>query len=285
MASPLRQHFLDHMILKGFSKETIRAYISALRGLAMFYNKSPQKLNNNQIQQYILFLIKEKNLAFSSTNVIFSAFRLFYLQILRWNETKFYLPPRVKKSKLPDILSVGEVWQILRAAANIKHRVILMLLYDCGLRTSEVTRLKVRNIDSQRMLLKIEQGKGSKDRYVLFSNHLLCQLRLYWKTYRPTYWLFPLKQKPNGHIHPPYISQVYRQAKKKTGLTKSGGAHTLRHCFATHMLEAGYEIDVLQRLLGHRSIVSTARYLHLTQQRFSKIKTPLDLFGKQSSKF
>jgi site-specific recombinase XerD len=273
------------MILKGFSPETQRAYWSSLRGLIGFYpDASLAELTNEQIQKYILHLIKVKKLAHSSVNVIFSALRLFFHDLLKWDQTKFFLPARVKYSTLPDILSVEEVFLVINACTNIRDRVLLMIMYDTGMRASEVAHLKAEHIDSKRMLIKVEQGKGHKDRYVVLSKMMLEHLRLYWQTYRPKHWLFPLRLNPNKSIHRRLISQIYHQAKKKAGITKHGGAHTLRHCFATHMLEGGTSIDIVQRLLGHRSLTSTMRYLHLTQQRLDQVKTPIELFGKLSIK-
>jgi site-specific recombinase XerD len=281
----LKNNFKDHMILKGFSPETQRAYLSSLRGLVGFFpNISLIEMSNEQIQQYILFLIKDKKLQHSSVNVIYAALRLFFHDLLMRDQTKFFLPSRVKYSKLPDILSVEEVFIIINACTNIRDRVMFMLMYDAGLRGSEVVNLKAVNIDSSRMLIKVEQGKGHKDRYVILSKTMLEHLRLYWKTYHPVHWLFPLRFNPEKHIHRRLISQIYQEVKKKTGITKHGGAHTLRHCFATHMLEGGTAIDIVQRLLGHGSLTSTRRYLHLTQQRLDKVKTPIELFGKLSTK-
>lgn len=277
----LKNQFKDHMILKGFSPETQRTYLSSLRGLIDFFpDVALLGLTNEQIQQYILFLIKVKKLQHSSVNVIYSALRLFFHDLLMWDQTKFFLPSRVKYSKLPDILSVEEVLTLLNACTNIRDRVMFMLMYDAGLRASEVAHLRACHIDSARMSIKIEQGKGHKDRYVLLSKSMLEHLRLYWKTYHPKDWLFPLRANSKKSIHRRLISQIYLQVKKRAGITKHGGAHTLRHCFATHMLEGGTSIDIVQRLLGHRSLTSTMRYLHLTQQRLDPVKTPIELFDK-----
>ncbi len=180
------------MILKGFSPDTQRTYLSSLRGLTRFFpDVALTDLSNKQIQQYILFLIKVKKLEHSSVNVIYSALRLFFHDLLMWDQTKFFLPARVKYSKLPDILSVAEVCAIINACTNIRDRTLLMLMYDAGLRASEVVNLKSSHIDSQRMFIKIEQGKGHKDRYVILSKVMLKHLRLYWQTYRPKHWMFP----------------------------------------------------------------------------------------------
>lgn len=189
----LKNKFKNHMILKGFSPDTQRTYLSSLRGLIGFFpHVAVVDLTNEQIQQYILFLIKVKKLEHSSVNVIYSALRLFFHDLLMWDQTKFFLPARVKYSKLPDILSVGEVSSIINACTNLRDRTLLMLMYDAGLRASEVANLKACHIDSQRMLIKVQQGKGHKDRYVILSKVMLKHLRLYWQTYRPKHWLFPL---------------------------------------------------------------------------------------------
>ncbi|MCB1677946.1 MAG: tyrosine-type recombinase/integrase, partial [Halioglobus sp.] len=208
--------------------------------------------------------------------VSFNCKSTFYRITLDRPSTEFYLPCAKEPSTLPEILSHEELVRLFTMTINCKHRALLMTTYGAGLRASEVTRLRVRDIDSGRMCIRVEQGKGQKDRYVPLAPHLLAQLREYWRQQRPPQWLF----------HGPRIDQamsrdgasyIYGKARERAGITKSGGVHLLRHCFATHLLEAGTDLAIIQRLLGHSSIRSTFRYLHLAQERTEAVRSPLEL--------
>ncbi|MCA1674548.1 MAG: tyrosine-type recombinase/integrase, partial [Actinobacteria bacterium] len=191
--------------------------------------------------------------------------RFFYRITLGQNETEFCLPrPRVPQ-RLPEILSREEIERLFAVTTNLKHRVLLMTTYSAGLRVSEVARLKVSDIDSQRMTLRVDQGKGAKDRYTLLSKRLLSELRRYWQAYRPREWLFPLRD-GRGPIDPRSAQKIYYHAKEKAGIRKQCGIHGLRHAFATHLLEAGVDLHRIQRLLGHGHITTTMRYFHLAQR-------------------
>jgi len=275
MSTLLRKQFNDHMILRGFSPKTIAAYISAVAGLAKYYRFSPDKLNNDQIQAYLLHLIKIRKLAWSSVNVVFSGLRCFYTQVLKWDETRFHIPSRPRQKKLPKLLSVEQVNHLLKAASNIKHRALLMTVYGGGLRVSEVVRLKPHHIESDRMMMRVEQGKGKKDRYTILPQSLLDQLRAYWKACCPHSWLFFGKDKDKPM--PIATAQgIYNNAKNKAGISKGNGIHTLRHCFATHLLDQGVDIYTIKEMLGHTALVTTSKYLHTTKEKITAVKSPLD---------
>ena len=275
MSSQLSTRFNNHMTLRDFSPKTKYAYIRAVEGLCRFYNRSPDELNNDEIQTYLLHLIEEKKLAWSTCNVAFSGLRCFYLHVLKRDETDFHLPSRRRQRTLPLILSRDEVRRILEALNNPKHRALLKAVYGAGLRVSEVVRLKPCHIESDRMLIRVEKGKGKKDRYTTLSSVLLDELRIYWKACRPGPWLFFGKDRDKP-MPVDSAQGIYHKAKKKAGITKAGGIHMLRHCFATHMIEAGVDIYSLKRMLGHTALVTTAGYIHVTEHRIASVKSPLD---------
>lgn len=223
MSSALRTQFLDHMILHRFSPHTQKNYLLAVKGLTRFYNQPPDALSNEQIQQYFLYLIKEKKLAWGSLNNIFCGISCFYKNVLKWDETRFTIPPRPRIKKLPSVLSEEEVLRLFAATDNLKHRVILKTAYSAGLRLSEVLSLRPEHIESDpsRMMIRVEQGKGRKDRYTLLSRHLLPELREYWRTYQPRQWLFP-GYNPTKHMGPTSVHQIFHKAKKKPALPGAG---------------------------------------------------------------
>jgi len=275
MSTLLKKQFNDHMILRGFSPKTKDAYIGAVAGLAKYYHFSPDKLNNDQIQAYLLYLINDRKLAWSSINVVFSGLRCFYTHVLKWDETRFHIPSRPRQKKLPKLLSLKQVNNLLKAASNIKHRTVLMTVYGGGLRVSEVVRLKPHHIESERMMIRVEQGKGKKDRYTILPQSLLDQLKTYWKACRPHSWLFFGRDKDKPM--PIATAQgIYNSAKNKAGINKGNGIHTLRHCFATHLLDQGADIYTIKQMLGHTTLVTTSKYLHTTKEKITAVKSPLD---------
>jgi len=216
MGKSLRTKFMDHMVLHRFSHHTINNYMSAMKKLAKFYNKSPDLLTNEDLQNYLLYLLQEQKLAWNTCNLHLSALSCFYKNVLQWDERKYKLPPRPRIKKLPNILSVEEVKKLFESAANLKHRVLLKTAYSAGLRISEVVRLKPRHIESDpsRMMIRIEQGKGRKDRYSVLSKHLLDELRIYWQKYKPVKWIFPgINQEK--HIGYTAARDSFIKAKKK----------------------------------------------------------------------
>lgn len=217
----------------------------------------------------------------STCNVVISGLRFFYTYTVRDQSVKLKLPSRKKTKRLPEVLSRQEVARIIGCPANIKHRVMLMTAYSAGLRVSELVRLKQKHIDSARMVIRVEQGKGRKDRYTILSQRLLKELRIYYKACRPENWLFPAKNSIR-HISITSAQRVYYRAKKKSGITKGKGIHTLRHCFASHLLEAGYDVLRIQILMGHRSLSTTMVYLHVSSKGLGMVKSPFDFIDEQS---
>ncbi|MBI2191483.1 MAG: tyrosine-type recombinase/integrase, partial [Planctomycetes bacterium] len=220
-------------------------------------------------------LITERKQAFSSCNQSLAGIRFFYKHVLRREDLDLRVPAR-RSGRLPEPLSRGEVGRLIEATTNLKHRVMLMTAYGTGLRVSELVHLKPEDIHSERMLIRVEQGKGRKDRYTLLSSRLLEELRCYWRIYRPTTWLFPSRD-----VSRPFsatgVQQVYYRAKRSAGIHRGHGIHCLRHSFATHLLEAGVDLPTIQCLMGHTRLETTARYLHVTSQHLASVSSPLDL--------
>ena len=282
----MRQKMIKEMTVRRLSPNTQRSYLNAVTGLARYYHLSPEKVNQQMIRDYLFHLLQERKLQWSTCNAIVHGLRFFYTKILNMDVGALSIPPYKKVKKLPEILSTEEVERLLCAVTNQKHRTVLMSAYAAGLRLSEVVNLKLTDIDSKRMMIRVSQGKGNKDRYTILSKRLLEQLRIYWKMYRPEVWLF------HGRTSGQRMSQstgaaIYYNAKKKAGIQKGKGIHTLRHCFATHMLEAGVDLRTIQVLLGHSSIMTTVVYLKVTRKQLSSTQSPLDLLNipdnKQSS--
>lgn len=275
--SELRQRMMREMDLRNFADSTKRAYINAISGLAAFYKRSPDKINQKEVEDYMLYLKNERKLSFNTVNVAASGFKFFYNATLKDESCVIDLPPRSKPTRLPVILSCKEVMRIIEAPENLKHRVLLMTIYSAGLRVGEAVTLKPGHIDSERMLIRVEQAKGAKDRYTLLSKKLLMELRIYWKICKPKHWLFQSPRDPERHIDISTAQRVFYNAKKKAGITKGNGIHVLRHCFATHLLEAGYDVRRIQIMMGHTALSTTLTYLHVTQNGISQISSPLDL--------
>ena len=274
--TPLRKRMLEDMQLRNFSKETQRSYIHYIADFAMYFRTSPEHLGPEAVRDYQLYLIEERKLSAESVNCFTAAAKFLFLTTLElpWSESHF-VRLRVP-SKLPIALSQAEVVRFFQYAGVLKHRAVLMLCYGAGLRISEAVSLKPADIDSARMLIRIEDGKGAKDRYVPLSLRLLEVLRAYWRTQRPGGpWLFP-STKPHRHISPATIQQVCREAALQTGMRKHVTAHMLRHSFATHLLENGTDIRIIQVLLGHARIDTTARYTRVMPDTVAAVTSPLD---------
>lgn len=270
----LRTRMIEEMKLRNFSPRTEQSYVSAMVGLTKYYRPSPDQLTQEQVRSYLLHL-KERGLLPISRNVAISGLKFFYHQILGWNEQRLFLPPRKRSWRLPEVLSPKEVERLLLAAVKLRDRCLLMTAYATGLRVSELVRLKVSDIDSARMMIRVEQGKGRKDRYTTLSPRLLSELRTYWKEHRSPTYLFPNRK--GGPISIDYTQRIYNLAKLRAGIQKGHGIHTLRHCFATHLLEAGVDLVTIKTLLGHNSLQSTQRYLQIRQHKLTSTANPLDL--------
>ncbi len=223
MSTDLKTQFINHMTIHRFSHHTQKNYILAVKGLARFYNQPPDALSGEQIQKYLLYLIQEKKLAWGSVNNMLCGISCFYKNVLKWDEYRWKIPPRPRIKKLPSILSEEEVRRLFEATSNLKHRVLLKTVYSAGLRLSEAICLRPEHIesDSSRMMIRVEQGKGNKDRYTILSRALLPELRAYWRKYQPGEWLFPGREK-NRHMGPTTAHQIYKKSKKKPVLSEAG---------------------------------------------------------------
>jgi site-specific recombinase XerD len=261
--------------MRGLAPTTQRSYLHYVSDYAQFYNTSPEHLDLEAVRQYELYLLHEKKLSPETINAYVSAVQFLYLTTLEmpWGKHCF---PRVRRAhKLPIVLSPEEVATFFENVPSLKYRAALMTCYGAGLRISEAVALKVSDIDSSRMLLRIEEGKGRKDRYVMLSQRLLAVLRCYWRVARPKLYLFP-SWRQNRHLSSESLSQACRDASRTCGLHKRITAHTLRHSFATHLLENGTDIRVIQVLLGHTCIDTTGRYTQVSPQVVAGTLSPLD---------
>jgi integrase/recombinase XerD len=272
--TPLRQRFLDDMRMRNFSIHTQKAYVRAVAEFAKHFNRSPDQLCQEHIREYLLHLI-HKGFAWNTYNQVRCALHFFYRVTLGRDWPLERLPYAKTPKKLPVVLSRDEVRQFFGATRRIKARAMLMTAYAAGLRASEVVALRIEDIDSQRMLLRVRQGKGQKDRYVMLSPVLLETLRAYWVKHRPTNWLFPGPDvtKPVGAIT---FTRVCGGVSARSGLSKWVTPHTLRHSFATHLLEDGVDIRTIQALLGHRSLRTTALYTFVAPEKMATTRSPLD---------
>lgn len=281
--SALRKRMEADMALRGLAYRTRQAYIEAVAKLAKFYRRGPDEISVEEVERYLLHLLEERKLAHSSCNVVCSALQFFYRVTLKRREAEFCLPRSKAPSKLPQILAREEIARLFEKTANPKHRAFLMTTYAAGLRLQEACRLKVADIDSERMTLRIEQGKGAKDRYTVLSPRLLTELRRYWIAHRPSHWLFPGARDAGHPMRPKSAQRIFYAAKARAGITKQCGIHGLRHAFATHLLEGGVDVHTIQRLMGHGSLSTTARYFHLAQKHLSGATSPLDLLERPDS--
>lgn len=277
--SPLRQKMIDEMDLRDFSPKTKEAYLRPVRDIALYYKRSPDLISNSEILDYLLYLYREKKLAYKTRRLHVSAFRFFYNQVLRREDSlAFEAPPAKGPSKLPQVLSPQEVAQVTQSCSMLKHRVFLKTVYSSGLRVSEAVMLRVDDIDPEQMQIRVREGKGRQERFSLLSNDLLEELTEYIRSYQPQKFLFMDR---TGEFHMPIATgqRIYKNAKKASGIKRGTGIHTLRHCFATHMLETGVDLRTIQQLMGHKDINTTAIYLHVTKRHLKKIQSPLDHFG------
>lgn len=271
----LREQMQMNMELKGLSPKTQSAYIRSVQQYAHFFGRSPALLGTNDIKKYLHHMINNQHASSSYINVIYSALKFLYVNTLHQQWDLQEIPRSKKPKKLPVILAPSELARLFNAISNPKHIAILMTMYGAGLRASEVVNLRVSDIDSQMMQIRVRQAKGKKDRYTLLSNENLRILRLYWHLCKPKDWLFP-GASPDQPMSPRLVQGILEKAKTEAKITKKVTTHTLRHCFATHLLESGANLYYIQHLLGHSSPRSTNVYLHLTRKHLSQIQSPLD---------
>ena len=279
----LRKQMDGDLVVRGMSVRTREAYLRAVTGLARYYGRQPDRINAEEVQNYLLHLIEERQLSWSSCNIVYQGLKFFYRVTLKRSAAQFDIPRARQPQRLPQILSGEEVAALIENTANLKHRAILMTAYGAGLRLNEICHLKVTDIDSDRMTIRVEQGKGAKDRYTLLSPRLLAELRRYWHFYRPKVWLFTDRHGLEP-ISDGTVQKIYHHAKRRARIVKEGGIHALRHAFATHLLEAGVDMHTIQRLLGHGHISSTLRYFHLARKHLAKTPSPLELLESPALK-
>jgi len=274
--SPLRRRMIEDMQIRNLAPHTQRAYVEQVVRFARHFRKSPEHLGPAEIRTYLLYLAHDKHLAASSIIVAVSALRFFYTVTLKrsWI-VKDDIPAGRQAKKLPVVLSQDEVARFLAAVDNLKHRVILTICYATGLRISEAVRLTPAAIDSKRMVIRVEQGKGRKDRYVMLPPRLLDMLRDYWQRTHPGAWLFP-GDRPGQPICPLTINHTCREVRQQCGIGKPVTPHSLRHAFAVHLLEAGTDLRTIQLLLGHRSLSTTARYLLIATSKVCATASPFE---------
>lgn len=282
----LREQYIREIVIRGYSPKTERAYVAAVYGLAKHYHQPPDQITDDQLKDYLFHLARERKLAPSSLNVAVSGLRLFYDLVLhRTSEhLKPVLPRSAKAIRRPEVYSIEELERLFTLGClHPKHRAFLMTVYGAGLRLGEACRLQPAHIDSGRMQIRVEQGKGRKDRCTVLSPKLLEELRAYWRMFQPGEWLFFGRDR-QAPMPGATGQKIYEAAIRRAGLPHKGGIHSLRHSFATHLLEAGVEITVVQRLLGHSSLTTTSTYLHVRQERLAQIKSPLQLLDLDRGK-
>lgn len=272
--SPLRRRMIEDMMVRNLSPATQRSYIHAVAKFSRFFGCSPDRLGLDEVRAFQLHLVGS-GISWAGLNQTICALRFFYGTTLGRAE----LPERIayarEPRKLPVVLGTEEVVRFLAAVTNLKHRIALTTAYATGLRAAEVANLKLADIDSSRMVIRVEHGKGGKDRYVMLSPQLLGILRGYWRLARPVHWLFPGRE-PAQPMHPNGLHEACRSACAAAGLDKRVTMHTLRHSFATHLLESGTDIRIIQALLGHSNLQTTARYTQVAMTTICRTPSPLD---------
>ncbi len=272
---------LAELQLRGITPKTQKAYLREAGNLARYFGRSPEELGEREVKEYLLYLLNEKKVSEGTFRFYVATLKFLYKHTLKreWVVENIKYPK--PKRKLPVVLDISEVEAIFRVTRNLKHKAILMLTYSSGLRISEAACLKITDIDSIRMMVRIRQGKGGKDRYSILSHTALECLRRYWRRYHPKEWLFEGMNKKE-HITTSSLYQLFCKAKKQAGIAKPASVHTLRHSFATHLLEAGTNLHHIQLLLGHRSPKTTTVYLHVSRLNLAQIESPLDRIPQTS---
>jgi len=268
------------LVIKGFSERTVYAYMHSMEKFIRFFNKPPDKITPDEIIKYQYYL-KKKNVSYTVFNQFVSAVKFFYKNVLRSSLLVERISYTKIPKKLPIILSKEEIIKIYQSISNIKHKTIFITIYACGLRVSEASQLKITDIDSKRMMVKIRSAKGNKDRYVPLSKKLLHILKTYWQTIKskPKIWLFPsnfYKNNEERSVTVRTIQCVVQKAVKKADIKKNVSVHTLRHCFATHLMESGVDLRKIQLILGHKSISTTVKYIHIANNFINSFNSPIE---------
>lgn len=279
-----REQMQRDMVLRNLSPKTQYLYHNAARGLEDHFRKPPDQLIEDDVKAFLHSIVTDKKLSQSSLKIAYSALRFLYETTLgkSWVIDKIPYPKTAKA--IPHILSKDDIQRLFDATATLKQRAMLMMTYSAGLRARETARLKITDIDSKRMMIRVEQSKGNKDRYTLLSQVALETLREYWKQYRPKEWLFTRDTNSLEHVPAEAVSTAFLRAKRQANLRKPATCHTLRHSFATHLLEAGVDLHTIQVLMGHSSIRTTTVYLHVSKKNLAKVVSPLDLDPPKKSR-
>jgi len=277
MDNQILQNYKRDLVLRGYSPRTQETYYRNIRYFFDYCKEPPEVVTKDTIKNYLYHLVKDRNLSESSIRQARSAVSYFFSQTMGRDVEVENIPVQKKKKKLPEVFTPDEVFRIIHSTENLKHKTILMLTYSSGLRVGELVNLKVGDILRDSMRLKVRDAKGGRDRYTLLSEICLKQLEIYWKTYRPHNWLF-YGQKRDFPISIRAVQHAYQKAKNIAGIKKECGIHTLRHSFATHMLETGSGIFQLQKFLGHRHLKTTLVYVHLSEEK-TIAQSPLDVYA------
>ena len=273
--TPLRRRFVEELTRRNYASRTIATYVAAVARTAKHFGLSPDRLTPDQLREFQLHLIAQ-SVSWSLFNQVACALRFLYRHVLDRPDFVPFVVFGKKPRTLPVVLSPADVRRLLEAVPPGRNRLMLRIAYGCGLRVSELTHLRVADIDGSRRMLWVRHGKGNKDRGLPVPDELLDELRCYWRTARPAEWLFA---GPTGRpLHVAVLQRAFHRARQVAGLRQRATCHTLRHCYATHLLEAGTDLPTLQRLLGHSHLATTLRYLHLRSDRLPHLRSPLELF-------
>jgi len=276
--TPLRQRMIEDLRVRGLSEHTVQSYVGAVVRFARHFSTPPERLTTEHIRAFQVHLVTERRVSPATLNTYTSALRFFYTVTLERDWDIRSIPYAKTPKKLPRVLTQDEVVGLLRGIANLKHRAMAMTLYAAGLRVAEVAALRIADIDSARMLIHVEQGKGARDRIIPLAEQLLALLREYYRHYRPVHWLF-VGQDGKRHINARSIHRVLAKA-SMAAIGRRIHPHLLRHTCATHMLEAGVNIRIVQGFLGHRRVSTTSTYVHVTREQITATRSPLDLLAK-----
>jgi len=273
--STVREKMLAELQLRGITPRTQTAYLREITKLENYFNRSPEELGEEEVKEYLVHMLEDRGLSSGTYKYYAAGIKFLYRTTLNRGEVVEKIKYPKAKIKLPVVLDLSEVRTMLSVMENLKHRAVLTITYSAGLRVSETAHLKVTDIDSKRMMVRVRQGKGGKDRYTILSKTTLECLREYWRAYRPKDWLFE-GQKEGSHICYTSIRNIFVEAKERAGITKPVGPHSLRHAFATHLIEAGTSLHHVQLLLGHKSPKTTTVYLHVSKMNLAQVSSPLD---------
>lgn len=273
--STVREKMLAELQLRGITPRTQTAYLREIANLEKYFKKSPEELGEEEVKEYLVHMLEDRGLSSGTYKYYAAGIKFLYRTTLNRGEVVEKIKYPKAKIKLPVVLDLSEVRTMLSVMENLKHRAVLTITYSAGLRVSETAHLKVTDIDSKRMMVRVRQGKGGKDRYTILSKTTLECLREYWRAYRPKDWLFE-GQKEGSHICYTSIRNIFVEAKERAGITKPVGPHSLRHAFATHLIEAGTSLHHVQLLLGHKSPKTTTVYLHVSKMNLAQVCSPLD---------